>query len=82
MEIDLEKQRIVVQSPNVEQEYHFSTIDNIRYKAATSLFSTSYLYFISTSGKKEAPMIALSDVAMSTALIQFMKQRAKLNVEQ
>lgn len=82
VDIDLEKQRIVVQSPNGEQEYNFSTIDNIRYKAATSLFSTSYLYFISTSGEKEAPMIALSDVTMSTALFQFLKQRAKLNLVQ
>lgn len=82
VEIDLEKECITLQTPKGDKEYHFSMIASIRYQAATSLFSTSYLYFVTGDRGKEEPLVALSDAAISTALFHFLKQRARLQVIQ
>lgn len=82
VEIDLEKQLITLHGREGKIEHLFSEVEGIRYKATSSVFNTSYLYFITAENRKETPMVALSDATKSVQLFNLLKLRTKLNLVQ
>ena len=54
--------RIIILNPGTQnRELPFEDIQKIRFKAATSMFNTGYLFFIQIKQEAEQPLLALTD---------------------
>lgn len=79
--IDFEQEEIEITSGKSKGTLQFSEISQIRYKALSSVFNTSYLFFLTIDGT-EKPLFALSDDAYSTDLFFALKNRTSIAVVQ
>ncbi|MBL7826153.1 MAG: hypothetical protein JNJ57_05940 [Saprospiraceae bacterium] len=78
---DFEKRTLTINPGKENRVAPFEEIRQIRFKAATSLFNTGYLFFIRLTGKGEEPLVVLTNNDQANEVF-FTLQKAGLNVTQ
>lgn len=80
--IDLEN-RVIIMHPGTarSREIPFNNIRQIRYKAATSLFNTAYLFFIQVNKESEQPLLVLNNDSLANDLY-FTLEKANIWLKQ
>jgi hypothetical protein len=78
---DFENRKITLNPGTQNREVPFEDIQKIRFKAATSMFNTGYLFFLKVHQEAEQPLIALTDDNLANDLY-FTLEKANIPVKQ